>query len=138
MINIYEIYSNPLGCNVCMQYQDGILFSFKSENPTFDVELCKDKRYVMFFTEQAFLNAAKEHKVKVTIVKREVTFDMFWDRYNYKTSGKKEAQDVWKKLSKQDQIGAFDYIPIYEGILKITPVNKLYGSTYLNKKRWIK
>lgn len=139
MINIYEIYSNPLCCNVCLQYRDGVLYSFQADNATFDKEACKDKRYVMFFTEEAFLKAAAEAKVKLTIIKREITFDMFWDKYDHKAvSGKQEAIKSWEKLSKKDQIGAFDYITVYNSILKSNPVSKLHASTYLNKKRWIK
>jgi hypothetical protein len=71
-------------------------------------------------------------------ITREVAFEMFWEKYDYKISGKEEAKRAWQKLSKINQLMAFDYIKQYEGQLKLNPVSKLYGASYLNAKRWVK
>lgn len=139
MIRTYQIYSKPLVCNVRISYKDGIIHSFEADSPAFPVEECDKNRYVLFFTETGFLEAAKTHDISVTEIKREITFEMFWDRYNHKTvGGKIEADKAWKKLSKVDQMEAYDYIAYYESQLKLNPVPKLYAASYLNKKRWIK
>lgn len=138
MIKQYQFHSAHLGSSVTVSYQDGQLKTIEVENPNFETKQKAELKYSMYYCETDFLKVAVSSKIKLIEIKREVTFDMFWDRYDYKSSGKKEAMDAWKKLSKNDQISAFDYIGVYESNLKLNPVSKLHGSTYLNKKRWIK
>jgi hypothetical protein len=136
----YQFYSLPLNSTVTVTYQDGALKSFEIEAPDCAViSAQKDKRYMLFYSEAVFLEVTKQHDVKVYELSREITFDMFWDKYNYKAAGgKPEAMKAWDKLSKKDKKEAFDYIGVYDSQLKANPVSKLYGSSYLNKKRWIK
>lgn len=138
MTNIYEFYSKPLDCNVTVSYKDHRLVEFKAEDPLFDVELYQDHKYHLFSSEKSFIKAVKEHDIKVTILKREVSFEMFWDKYNYKASGKIEASRAWERLTKKEREEAYDHISVYESQLKSKPVSKLHGSSYLNAKRWIK
>lgn len=139
MIKVYQLYSNPLGSNINVSYYNGVLKGFEADSPNVVIADKTGKMYNLFFLETEFLQAAKEKGVKIIELKRDITFDMFWDKYNDKSrSGKQEAINAWKKLSQTDQIGAFDYIAVYEGLLKINPVSKLHAASYLNKKRWIK
>lgn len=134
MIKYYQFHSKSLGTIVTVGYDDGILKSMEAQEPQVDT----DGLWSLFKREAQFLEEAAKKGVKVTPLKREITFDMFWDRYAYKISGKPEAQKAWNKLSRADQAAAYDHIPVYEGQLKLNPVAKLYGSSYLNAKRWIK
>jgi hypothetical protein len=135
----YQYFSVGFGCNVQVTYKDGIIYTVELEDSTLDVNSIEadNEKCWFFIYEKGFLSATKG-KTKVTEINREVTFDMFWDKYDYKISGKEEAKRAWKKLSKLDQLLAFDYIKQYEGQLKLNPVSKLYASTYLNAKRWIR
>lgn len=87
--------------------------------------------------EEAFLNAADTADA-FTIVgeKEELTFEMFWNRYNEKThSSKRKAQLKWNRMSKQQQILAYMHIPAY---FKSIPsgIAKKYAETYLNSEIW--
>lgn len=138
MIKQYQFYSTSLQTKVIVSYYDGKLKSFELEVLAENVEFEKDKLVKFLMYEETFLQESKSRKIAIIQLNREVTFDMFWDRYKYKTSGKDEAQRAWKKLSKDNQLAAYDYIPVYESILKQNPVAKQHGSSYLNAKRWIK
>lgn len=136
MINSYQYHSQRLQTNITISFYDGRLKSVDVEGFPENVEVGPTIKFMV--SEEEFLQSAKERNIKVTKVNREITFDMFWDAYAYKSSGKQEAENAWKKLSKEDRLSAFDYIPVYEGLLKLNPVSKLYAASYLNKKRWKK
>lgn len=72
--------------------------------------------------------------LKVTKVLADVTFDMFWERYNYKVD-KEVARKRWNAMSSTERIKAFNYIQKYKVSLK-PGIDVMYPSTYLSKKRW--
>lgn len=136
MIKSYKYYSQTLQANITISFYEG---AFKSVDIELGHEVVKKDGLVKFLANEAeFLKEAKDRNIQLIELDREVTFEMFWDAYKYKTSGKIEAEKAWKKLTKDDQIAAFDYIPVYNSILKTNKANRLHGSTYLNAKRWIK
>ena len=72
-----------------------------------------------------------------TFVERamEVTFDMFWNRYNDKErSSKKKTLTAWDKLTTTNQVKAYYYIPVY--FRKRGTADKKYATTYLNDELW--
>lgn len=73
---------------------------------------------------------------KLTEVNRQITFALFWDRYDEKIrSSKKKALIKWNRLSKTDQAKAFYFIPKYEGSIP-QGVAKKYAESYLNAELW--
>lgn len=80
--------------------------------------------------------AAKSKTIRLVEVKQEVTFDMFWDKYDHKAvSNKKKATATWKRMPEAEQIKAYNYINRY---LQSLPggVSKKYAETYLNSQLW--
>lgn len=67
---------------------------------------------------------------------KSVTFDMFWDKYNYKSrSSKKVAKTRWKRLSQNDRDRAYAYIDTY--LRSIPPgIAMKYAETYLSQELW--
>lgn len=137
MINTYRLYSLALGCDITVSYEDGKLKAFEAEAPDFNIEDSKQHRYTLFYTEREFVEAASKHKVTMTVVKLDITFAMFWEKYAHKI-GKVEAEKSWNKLSKKDQQEAFNYISAYESFRKNASHSKLLPASYLNNKRWVK
>ncbi len=79
---------------------------------------------------------AKSKSATLTEVKKEVSFDEFWNRYDEKIrSSKKKSEKIWNRLSKSDQLKAYEFIRKYE---KAIPqgVSKKYCETYLNAELW--
>lgn len=79
---------------------------------------------------------SKSPNAKIQEVIKDVTFDMFWNRYDDKaTSSRKKTQVAWNKLSKSDQIKAYRYIDRYFQSLP-RGTRKKYATTYLNDELW--
>lgn len=139
----YEYFSIGFGGNVQVTYKDGVIHKVELADTKLEVINSTNSpeavaKCYFFIYEIGFL-AATQGKLKVKEITREVTFDMFWDAYNYKAvGGKVEAQRAWNKLSKINQLMAFDYIKQYDGQVKLNNVAKLYGARYLNAQRWVK
>jgi len=69
-------------------------------------------------------------------VVKDVDFEMFWSKYNDKSrSSKKKSRERWNRLSKADQVRAYNHIPIY--FRNIPPgIAAKYAETYLNHALW--
>jgi hypothetical protein len=65
-----------------------------------------------------------------------VTFDAFWNKYDDKArSSKVKTKRVWDKMSRAEQVKAYNYIERY--VRNIPPtVCKKYATTYLNDQLW--
>jgi len=72
----------------------------------------------------------------LTEVKQDISFEVFWNRYDEKIrSSKKKAQLTWKRLPVPEQIKAFNFIKKYEANIP-SGVSKKYAETYLNSEIW--
>lgn len=75
-------------------------------------------------------------QAKFEEVKLEINFELFWNRYNEKVrSSKKKAQVTWNRMSKADQVKAFNYIAKYKQSIPSGVACK-YAETYLNAELW--
>lgn len=73
---------------------------------------------------------------KITEVTTEVTFEMFWDRYDDKiNSSRKRTMQKWNRMTKTDQLRAYNYINRYLNNLP-SGTRKKYAETYLNSELW--
>lgn len=73
---------------------------------------------------------------RLTEVSQEVTFEMFWDRYNEKTlSSKKKSMQRWDKMSQRSRQAAYSFIFNYLASLP-QGVRKKYAETYLSSEIW--
>ena len=72
----------------------------------------------------------------ITELVEEITFDMFWQRYDDKArSSKVKTQRAWDKMPKREQVKAYQFIPRY--FESIPPgVCKKYATTYLSDQLW--
>jgi len=78
----------------------------------------------------------KSKSAKITEIKEEITFDRFWNRYNYKDrSSKKRALQKWNRMSLTERKKAYDFIGRYEMTLK-AGIDRKYAETYLNAELW--
>ena len=79
------------------------------------------------------------HDSKGTLKKIEtdLSFDTFWNSYNYKVGNKKRAEKLYEALSDADKAEALRVIPIYDQFLAIKKnQDKLYAETYLSQRRF--
>lgn len=86
--------------------------------------------------EVAELDRLKSHMATITEVKHEVTFEMFWERYDDKlNSSKKRTFQKWNKMNPSDQARAYWFIGKYLGSLP-QGTRKKFAETYLNAELW--
>lgn len=90
----------------------------------------------VFDTVKELMDYAQKHKVKVYEIKPDLSFDMFWKRYNNINGSKPKATVIWNKLSDKQKNLAMSYIDKYKQSLGST--TQAYATTYLNGQYWIK
>lgn len=76
----------------------------------------------------------KSKTARLTEIKQNITFEMFWDRYDDKMlSSKKRTEAKWNRMSSAKQVKAFNYIATYFALL---PQNtrKKFAETYLSSE----
>jgi hypothetical protein len=82
------------------------------------------------------LEKLKTDNVTITEVNEEVTFDMFWNRYDDKiNSSRKRTLQKWNKMTPADRSRAFRYIPRYFSHVP-QGTRKKFAETYLNAELW--
>ncbi|WP_317899450.1 hypothetical protein [Aurantibacillus circumpalustris] len=136
----YQYHSQKFKSDVTVSYnKHGILTGFNvlSGNAV-DQLHSHDREFKNFFYEVDFIASAKQHGLKIIEVQRVVTFEMFWKDYEEKNCGRTKAEACWNRMSKFDQVEAYDFIKAFNGILKLNQTAKPYATTYLNSKRWIR
>jgi LAS superfamily LD-carboxypeptidase LdcB len=101
------------------------------------------KRIIKHFWTNAPVNSddllhrAKVHGIKITEIPTDLSFEAFWNKYNYKDGGsKKKTKEKYDKLSATDKAAAITYINIYNSSLARQMVAKAHALTYLNGARW--
>lgn len=84
---------------------------------------------------QTLLKNAKSAEFTL-ITEGSITFEQFWDKYNYKAlSSKKKSMEKWKKMNEGDRQRAFNYIQKYKSNINYGTAPK-YAETYLNAELW--
>ncbi len=131
-MKLYQYFSPGYNSNVTLGYRDGLLALVEVDSP---IQLPKNHMSYFFSNEQDFIQSLQKHKVPYSELTREITFEIFWDKYEYKV-GKTESIDQWKKLSKVDQQAAYYFIPQYNARLKLSNEARRHPATYLHKKTW--
>jgi hypothetical protein len=94
------------------------------------------KAVPVFFTDQ-FLEAFPNSNLNVLEEGYQVTFEMWWNRYNLKHN-KARCLSIWNaKLSEADRVNAYFKLGSYERHLSLnTWKNKADPDTYLRQRYW--
>ena len=78
----------------------------------------------------------KSPSAKLTEIKIEVSFEMFWNRYDDKiSSSRKKAEAKFDRMKKVDRMKAYQFIPTYFNNLP-SGTRKKFAETYLNAELW--
>lgn len=88
--------------------------------------------------ELAELERLKQKSPSLVVIEvpQEITFEMFWNRYDDKVrSSRKRTEKAWSRLAKADQVKAYMYIQRYRQSL-YAGTNPKYAETYLNAELW--
>lgn len=129
------------------EFTGGVIFRFKDSGAllSFDVseaELSEVQSQWLISRCPTHIDKLKEIIGKSTTAKiteleaGEVTFEMFWNKYDSKThSSKKRTLVKWNKMTLGERVKAYNYINKY--VVGLKPgVEKKYAETYLNAELW--
>jgi hypothetical protein len=82
------------------------------------------------------LGKLKTANVTIMEIKLEITFDMFWKKYDdVISSSKKRTLAKWDKMTPADRARAYHYIARYFSNIPYG-TRKKYAETYLNAELW--
>ena len=133
----YTLTSDKFSGEIIFEFTDMVLTKYDTSN----AEL-SDEQIVYFAKNlprelaevEAFLN--KSQSAKFEEIKEEITFDMFWNRYDDKqTSSKKKTETKWNKMTKSQQAKAYNHVLKYFATLPFN-TRKKFAETYLNAELW--
>lgn len=83
------------------------------------------------------LNNCFEGKLTIVEAAFEVSFDMFWQRFGLKRN-KLQAEKLWEKLRKTEQVEAWHRIAAYDKYCKKNGhwYQRMYPDTWLRNRQW--
>lgn len=127
------------------KFKGEVLFEFTdlllSKYDTSGAELSDEQMYFlakMLPRELAEINnvLGSSQSAKLIEIKQEITFEMFWKKYDDKVnSSRKRTLTKWNKMSKNEQLKAYNYIQKYFASVPYG-TRKKYAETYLNAELW--
>lgn len=129
--------SNTFTGQVEFEYDEttGLMKSYTTENATLT-----EKQQVWLLKnlprELAEAQALLEKSPGIVFTPEDVTFEMFWERYDDKiNSSRKRTLKAWESMKKADQVRAYNFIRTY---FRNIPhgTRKKYAETYLNAELW--
>lgn len=133
----------------CNSVQGEVIFEYDHDGLMVGMDLsqaslnAEQKHYILtkmprhYNQLKLFVSKIKGGKLEERkFLKKDVTFDQFWDKYNHKSvSSRKVSQKVWDKLSQKQRDKAFNFIYKYEKSLP-PGIAKKYAETYLRQELW--
>lgn len=78
----------------------------------------------------------KYPKVSIKEVPVDLSFERFWNLYNYKQGKKSKAEKLWSQLSEEVKAIALVAVPKYNKWLGTKSIDKAYPETWLAQCRW--
>lgn len=86
---------------------------------------------------EAKLNGFKTVGFLVLLQVESISFESFWDCYDYKVGNKARAKKLFEELSEVEKQDVFVGLKRYNGFLQTKTTAKLYPETFLAQKRWM-
>ncbi|TDL99602.1 MAG: hypothetical protein C4K58_06840 [Flavobacteriaceae bacterium] len=122
------------GSIVLKYHLNGIFYSIKIE-AELSIEQYRALRLDVLKTEESFLKTFGGVKgLSIKEVPPNLSFESFWEVYDYKVGKKVQTQNFWDKMPEGDKIKALLYIPKLKTTKKMEGTQMPYPSTYLSQR----
>jgi hypothetical protein len=79
---------------------------------------------------------AKQSRAKVTAIETELSFDDFWELYDYKVGNKKRAKESWDKLDDATRALVMAKVKEYNYYMAHVSHAKVFPERFLAQRRW--
>jgi hypothetical protein len=127
---------------VFFSYKDGLLVRFDASDgvDSQQVKWLHDNlplKHDDFTAFKAKIEGNKNRKAKIVEVGKDLSFEAFWETFNYKKGRKESCKRTWDAMSQADKVLAMDYIKVYKRFLGARPnQDSVYPQTFLNTAEW--
>lgn len=133
----YLIQSPRYTGSVEVMYNNGILTTIDFSNTNIVKPAMIDAFKKQVASEEQYLTSSFVTDVSIIAADVEITFKMFWDKYNHKIN-KLRATKLWERMPLAEQVAAYCGIQKYFAYLKKVDWRGLQDpDTYLRNKTWL-
>ncbi|MCF8339210.1 MAG: hypothetical protein K9I74_14630 [Bacteroidales bacterium] len=136
----YIVTGQNTGLQINFTYnENGLLIAFEIREGDITLEQLRFIRKYLPLKEKELdvWASALKGKVEIDEVPEDLSFDRFWNEYNYKVGNKQRAEKPWNKLGDAEKLKVLKSIPKYEYWLATHQgIAKAHATTYLNQRRW--
>lgn len=121
--------------------EDGLLvrFEIKGKATAFQIKWLQQYLPYEYTSFEDFKNIVEKggHKAKIIEVQTDLSFEKFWQEYNYKVGKKTLAKNRWEAMDDADRARALAYIKRYNQYLSQHPgQDRQHPSTFLSYRQW--
>jgi hypothetical protein len=143
MTEKYVLTSEKFDGELILEFDlNGILKNFVNDATLTDKQLDYFRKNFPITKEIVLeiIKAAESKTLKAVHYPCEITFEDFWDLYDYKAiSNKAESRKRFEKLTKAERVMLMEDIPKYNNRLKLqNGIAKKHAETYIHKREWDK
>jgi hypothetical protein len=78
----------------------------------------------------------ESNKIRITPFEEDLSFQFFWQKYNFKHGNKPRAERLWNALTDAEKAQAFTKLKKYLYELASSSIEQAHASTWLNQRRW--
>lgn len=82
------------------------------------------------------LDRLKNAKIKIINEPIDLSFEVFWDQYDYKVGKRSRAKKLWEAMSASERVSCLLKIKAYKFWLAHKNVDTVYPETWLSQRRW--
>ncbi len=135
----YILTGKTTAIKIAFNYDlNGLLKALEIENAESEKQLYAlfwNAKFPFPFVEKIIPEVAALGYFNIEKVEDDLSFERFWEVYDYKVSRKK-AEKLYGRLSKANRIKIFLNLPLYEAHLLRKNLGKAYPDTYLRNEKW--
>ncbi len=88
------------------------------------------------FTMEDLDKLGKVPSVTITEIPLDLSFEAFYNKYEFKLGDRKKAEKLWKALSTADRTLAIQKIPAYKYHVKTAGIGTLHAERYISQERF--
>lgn len=136
-VRTFLVTSKTFSGELVFEYDlNGVLKGFKNEAELSQEQikyLCKSFPCTI---DDLNLLSEKSQTMKVEEKNMDLSFENFWNNFDYKVGSKEKCRKLWEGLSKPKKIKCLTSIPAYNYFLKVKQIAKVYPERYISQNRY--
>jgi len=128
------------------KFNGQILFKYNLNDYliSFEVQADLDESQLIYFykflpwtrSKLFAMQSLPGNEITITEIPDDLSFEAFWNRYNYKVGKKNKVKHIWDNLPEATRVKVLQSVTYYNAWLSKTGYNKCYPETYLNQERY--